>query len=99
MLNSGRLPLSLPDTFPGRLEGDTTDMSNYRCCITEYDEAKNNELLRAECLAEGKAEGKAEERYKLLGNLIRKGLLSEKQAAEEANVSVEEFRKLAAQFT
>ena len=63
-------------------------------CITEYDEAKNNELLRAE----GKAEGKAEERYKLLGNLIRKGLLSEKQAAEEANVSVAEFRKLAAQF-
>ena len=94
MLNSGRLPLSLPDTFPGRLEGDTTDMSNYRCCITEYDEAKNNELLRAECLAEGKAE----ERYKLLGNLIRKGLLSEKQAAEEANVSVAEFRRLAAQF-
>jgi hypothetical protein len=59
-------------------------------CITEYDEAKNNELLRAE--------SKAEERYKLLGNLIKKGLLSEKQAAEEANVSVEEFRKLAAQF-
>ena len=59
-------------------------------CITEYDEAKNNELLRAECLAEGK--------YKLLGNLIKKGLLSEKQAAEEANVSVAEFRRLAAQF-
>ena len=67
-------------------------------CITEYDEAKNNELLRAECLAEGKAEGRAEERYKLLGNLIKKGLLSEKQAAEEANVSVAEFRKLVAQF-
>ena len=59
-------------------------------CITEYDEAENNELLRAE--------SKAEERYKLLGNLIKKGLLSEKQAAEEANVSVEEFRRLAAQF-
>ena len=73
-------------------------MPGYYNCITEYDEAKNNELLRAECLAEGKAEGRAEERYKLLGNLIKKGLLSEKQAAEEANVSVAEFRKLAAQF-
>ena len=59
-------------------------------CITEYDEAKNYAFERAE--------GRAEERYKLLGNLIRKGLLSEKQAAEEANVSVAEFRKLAAQF-
>ena len=69
-------------------------MSNYRCCITEYDRAKNLAFERAE----GRAEGRAEERYKLLGNLIRKGLLSEKQAAEEANVSVAEFRRLAAQF-
>jgi hypothetical protein len=35
-------------------------------CITEYDEAKNNELLRAE--------SKAEERYKLLGNLIKNAI-------------------------
>ena len=65
-------------------------MSNYSSCITEYDREKN--------LAFERAEGRAEERYKLLGNLIKKGLLSEKQAAEEANVSVAEFRRLAAQF-
>ena len=75
-------------------------------CITEYDEAKNNELLRAECLAEGKAEGKAEGEaigeargtIKTIISFLKSGFITEDIAAKEANMSVAEFRKLVAQF-
>ena len=53
-------------------------------CITEYDEEKNKAFEREEGLIEGFA------------RLIRKGKLTEKDAAEAANMSVEEFRRLAA---
>ncbi len=71
-------------------------------CISEYNEAKNNELLRAECLAEGRAEGEAigEARgtIKTIISFLRSGFITEDIAAEKANMSVAEFRKLAAQF-
>ena len=63
-------------------------------CITEYDEEKNNELLKAD----SEAIGRAKERFILLTNLIKKGKLTENEAAEEANMSVDEFRKVASQF-
>ena len=50
-------------------------------------EEKNNELLRAE------------ERYQILENLLKKGRITESEAAEEANMSVAEFRKLASLFS
>ena len=59
-------------------------------CITEYDEAKNNELLRAESKTEGIVE--------ILVGLIKDGILSEDKAAKRANMPLAEFRKIAAQF-
>ena len=60
-------------------------------CITEYDEEKNNELLKADSEAIG--------RNKLLVALLKKGRITESEAAEEANMSVAEFRKLAFHFS
>ena len=67
-------------------------------CITEYDEAMNNELLRAECLAEGEKIGRAKEKIKNILDFFKEGHITENIAAEKANMSVAEFRKLASQF-
>ena len=80
-------------------------------CITEYNEAETMngfkqegiEEGRAEGRVEGRAEGRAEGReegtIKTLLGLVKKGLLTEANAAAEANVSVAEFKKLAAQYS
>ena len=54
-------------------------------CLTEYDEEWYRSMDRAESKAEG--------RFYMLVNLVRKGLLSEDNAAAEAKMTVEEFRK------
>ena len=72
-------------------------------CLTEYDEEWYRSMDRAESLAEGKAigreEGKEEGTIKTLFGLVHDGLITEEKAAEKANVSVAEFRKLAAQYS
>ena len=59
------------------------------------------EEMRAESRAEGRAEGKAEGRaegiLKTLISLFKKGMLTLTQAAEEAQMSPEEFQRMAAQ--
>ena len=59
------------------------------------------EEMRAESRAEGRAEGKAEGRaegiLKTLISLFKKGMLTLAQAAEEAQMSPEEFQRMAAQ--
>jgi predicted transposase YdaD len=76
-----------------------------RMCITEYDEARTfadqREEGHAKGLAEGLAEGRAEGRAEglaegmigTLTNLVRRGLLTIKQAADEAGLSVSEFEE------
>ncbi len=57
-----------------------------------------NEALRVskeENFEEGKKEGKKEERFSLLTDLVKKGLLSLSDAAREAGLSVDEFKKVA----
>ena len=68
-------------------------------CLTEYDEEWYRSMDRAESLAEGKAIGREEGTIKTLFGLVHDGLITEEKAAEKANVSVEEFRKLVAQYS
>ena len=82
-----------------------------KMCITEYDEAETMNGFKQEGIAEGivkgraigreegREEGKAEERISLLSGLVHDGLLSEANAAKRADMSVAEFRKLAAQYS
>ena len=70
-----------------------------RMCITEYNEKRTLDQKIEEGIeiglekgrAEGKAEGKAEGIFETLGNLVEKGYLTLKQAAEEANMTISEF--------
>ena len=70
-------------------------------CITEYDElrtfAEQREEGRiegkAEGIAEGIAEGRAEGILETLIGLVKKGILTLSQAAEEANMTVPEFEE------
>ena len=75
-------------------------------CITEYDEAKTFALYGAEREAKGEAKGRAEGEIKgraegtikTLLRMIKRGLLTEEEAAADANMTAAEFRKLVAQF-
>lgn len=58
-----------------------------RMCITEYNEVKT--------LADEREEGRMEGVIETLLNLVRKGLISEERAAEEAHMSVSQFREQA----
>ncbi len=62
-----------------------------RMCITEYNEVKT----LADERQEGRAEGRMEGTLATLLSLVRKGLLSEERAAEEAHMSVSEFQERA----
>ena len=70
-----------------------------RMCITEYDEARTFAEQReegwVEGMAEGRAEGRAEGALEMLIALFKKGVLSLSQAAEEANLTIPEFKKKA----
>ena len=54
-------------------------------CITEYDELRT--------LAEQREEGRAEGILETLIGLVKKGILTLSQAAEEANLTVPEFEE------
>ena len=64
--------------------------------ITEYDEerafAEQREDARAEGFAEGFAEGLAESGLLMLFGLVKDGLLTLSQAAEEAHIPEAEFK-------
>ena len=64
-------------------------------CITEYNEIKTLADEREEGRMEGRIEGLREGAVATLLNLVRKGLISEERAAEEAHMSVSEFREQA----
>ena len=59
-----------------------------RMRITAYNEART----RAEDREEGRLEGRLEGRIELLARLVRKGILNENEAAEEAGMPLGEFR-------
>ncbi len=52
---------------------------------------ENQAIGRAEGRAEGRVEGRAEGKFELLGSLVRKNLLSVKDAAEQAGMTEIEF--------
>lgn len=66
--------------------------------LTEYHEAEAMEMFRQEGLAEGRAEGHAEGRVEgiidTLAALVRKGLLSIKDAAAQAGVTETVFQQM-----
>lgn len=66
-----------------------------RMCITEYNEVKTLADEREEGRMEGRMEGRTEGALATLLNLVKKGLLSEERAAEEAHMSVSEFQEKA----
>ena len=51
---------------------------------------------RAEGRVEGRAEGRIEGLLKMAVSLWKKGRLTEQEAADEAGISLEEFKKVAA---
>ncbi len=65
-------------------------------CITEYDEERTIAEFREEGKEEGRAEGleegRAEGGLDMLVNLVKKGLLTLTQAADEAHMTVPEFQ-------
>ena len=70
-------------------------------CITEYDElrtfAEQREEGRIEGIMEGMAEGRKEDieigGLSMLAGLVKKGILTLAQAAEEAHMTVAEFEE------
>ena len=58
--------------------------------LTEYNEAEIKELFREE----GRREGRREGTITVLINLVRKGRISKEVAAEEANMTINEFSAL-----
>lgn len=60
-----------------------------RMCITEY----NEERVFAQQRDEGRAEGRKEGALEMLISLVKKGLISFTQAAEEAHMTIEEFEQ------
>ena len=62
-----------------------------RMCITEYDEAKTFAEQREEGREEGRREGREEGILATLIGLVKKGILTLAQAAEEAHMTVAEF--------
>ncbi len=64
-----------------------------KMCITEYNEARNLSLVKEEGRAEGRVEGRTEGTIKTLAEMIKKGRLTEAEAAEEAHMTISEFRE------
>lgn len=62
-----------------------------RMCITEYNEVKT----LADEREEGRMGGEIKGMLKTLKALVKKGLISEERAAEEAHMSVSEFHRRA----
>ena len=68
-----------------------------RMCILEYDEEKTLNGRLETGIRIGREEGRAEERaktFKILDGFVADGLVSIKEAAKRAGVSVAEFRRL-----
>ena len=61
--------------------------------LTEYNEAEQMELFKEDGRREGRAEGRAEGIIETLVSLVRKGLLSMKDAADQAGMTETAFRQ------
>ena len=57
------------------------------------------EKYKAEGVAEGRAKGRVEGLLQMAVSLWKKGRLTEQEAADEAGISLEEFKKAAAGAT
>ena len=66
--------------------------------LTEYNEAEEMERLKRTYQREGQREGLREGRIEVLCDLVRKGLLSIKDAVETADMSEESFMEKMAEF-
>ena len=62
-----------------------------KMCITEYNEARNLSLIKEEGRAEGREEGREEGSIQTLAEMIKKGRLTEAEAAEVAHMTISEF--------
>ncbi len=67
-------------------------------CLTEYNEAETYDLLRAECIAKGKAEGISEGKIEMVLSFLKDGLITESNAAKRVGMSLADFRKAAALY-
>ena len=59
--------------------------------LTEYNEAATMELFREEGQKEGREEGKKEGFIHALIRMVRRGKITEEEAAQEANMTKSEF--------
>ena len=78
-------------------EGRFPETSRVKRRLRETEEGRKDmgsviEEIRAECIAEGKAEGRLE-MLEALGRLVRDGLVSVQDAAASAGVDADEIRR------
>ncbi len=87
----------MPENFVVRKFLIANKVEVRKMCITEYNEARNLSLVKEEGCAEGRVEGRVEGRtegtIKTLAEMIKKGRLTEAEAAEEAHMTISEFRE------
>ena len=68
--------------------------------LTEYNEAEQMKLFKEDGRREGRAEGRAEGIMETLISLVKKGLLTIRDAADQAGISETAFKqKMAAKET
>ena len=59
--------------------------------LTDYDEVKTMELFKEEGREEGRKEGRKEGMLEILIKMVRRGLISKEEAANEAQMKTSEF--------
>ena len=62
--------------------------------LTEYNEAEAMQMFERDGYRKGRKEGIVLGEFKMLNSLVRKGLISEEDAASTAEMSVPEFRNM-----
>ena len=62
-------------------------------CLFKFDKEKYENTLKNEGIEEGKREGKREGSIETLMSLVKKGILTLQQAAEQMGMSIEKLEK------
>ena len=87
--------LAMPDDYAIKVFLTENRAEVKRMCITEYNEVKTLADERQEGREEGREEGRIEGAVGILLRMIKRGALTEEEAAAEARMSVSEFREAA----
>ncbi len=88
----------MPGNFTIKSFLDAHKREVYGMLLTEYNEAEAMQMFERDGYRKGRKEGRKEGivlgEFKMLNSLVRKGLISEEDAASTAEMSVPEFRNM-----